>query len=113
MGRKQRGKEEWPIVQGVLFDVCQNYHGNADTSKAAHAAFPEGSKETLRVVVFRAISEKGEATCDELEQRTGLSHQTCSARITELVIESKIIDTGRRRTTRAGRPARVYGVRKD
>lgn len=52
-------------------------------------------------------------TCDEVEDRLNLSHQTCSARITELLQQSRLyvkLHDGIqvRRKTRSGRNARVY-----
>jgi predicted ArsR family transcriptional regulator len=48
------------------------------------------------------------STCDDIERLLGLSHQTASARINELVREHEIIDSGARRPTKSGRKARVY-----
>lgn len=50
------------------------------------------------------------ATCDSLEHVLGMRHQTCSARIRELVLNGSIKDSGERRPTRSGRNARVYKV---
>jgi hypothetical protein len=56
---------------------------------------------------IQAMGPKG-ATCDEVEETLQLKHQTASARIRELVIDDKLIDTGRRRKTRSGSSARIY-----
>lgn len=48
------------------------------------------------------------ATDDEIEQFTGLSHQTASARRRELVLRGQIYADGRRRKTRNGRSACVW-----
>ena len=48
-------------------------------------------------------------TCDEVEQKLGLSHQTCSARVNELDNIGFIKILGKR-PTRSGRNARVYHV---
>jgi hypothetical protein len=50
-------------------------------------------------------------TCDAVEEKTGLTHQCCSARINELENfkpEPLIEDRGIRRKTRSGRTAVVY-----
>lgn len=39
-----------------------------------------------------------------------MRHQTASARVRELVLAGLIEDTGKRRKTRSGRGARVYGL---
>jgi predicted ArsR family transcriptional regulator len=46
-------------------------------------------------------------TCDEAEQQLKMSHQTCSARIHDLCADGFLIETGDRRPTRTGSPARV------
>ena len=45
------------------------------------------------------------STCDRLESLMGMSHQTASARIRDLVIAGKLVDSGRREKTRTGRSA--------
>lgn len=51
-------------------------------------------------------------TTDELEVITGLSHQCCSARVSELWHKHKLIEQrGARRKTRGGRMAFIYVVK--
>jgi predicted transcriptional regulator len=47
-------------------------------------------------------------TCDELEQETGLAHQTASARVNALWRDGLIQRTAEKRKTRSGRFAFVY-----
>lgn len=56
----------------------------------------------------------GGVTADELEVKLKLSHQTCSARVTELLKDKAIHWKGKRKT-RSGRMARVYfpGIEKE
>lgn len=97
------------MSQGDLFDVCKNKHNGADTSAAAFQSTTTMSRALARNIVYTEVRDAGDGiTCDAVEELTGMSHQTCSARITELVIEGKIRDTGMRRGTRSGRTARVY-----
>ena len=99
------------MSQGDLFDVCKNRHNGADTSAAAFQSTTTMSRALARNIVYSQIfAFPCGVTCDAVEEATGMSHQTCSARITELVIEGKIRDTGQRRKTRTGRTARVYVV---
>lgn len=49
----------------------------------------------------------GGLTCDEIERKLHLSHQTASARVRELYLADQIIHHGTR-PTRSGRQARVY-----
>lgn len=48
-------------------------------------------------------------TCEEIENITNLSHQTCSARLSELRREGKIKIVGERKT-RSGSSAAVYQI---
>ena len=51
-------------------------------------------------------------TTDECEVITGLSHQCCSARVSELWHKHKLIEQrGARRKTRGGRMAFIYVVK--
>jgi hypothetical protein len=85
---------------------------SSDTSKAAAASLSAETLSRLRFEVRRFIQAAGPrgATCDEVEVGTGLSHQTASARCTELMRADLIRDSGARRRTRSGRTARVYQV---
>lgn len=95
--------------QRDLFDVTKNRHNDADTSAAAFQSTTTVSRALARNVVFSQIyAFPCGMTCDAVEAASGMSHQTCSARITELVTEGRIRDTGERRKTRSGRAARVY-----
>jgi len=82
---------------------------DCDTSKeAAEKILPKaGSLQRLVLGVVRSRRPLG-ATCDEVEDVLKGLHQTISARVRELVQLGFIKDSGRRRTTRSGRKARVY-----
>ena len=78
------------------------------TSQEANQAV---DKHTLRNRVFQVLldySRRGGLTCDELEQELGLTHQSCSPRLTELSEICWIYDSGARRPTRSGRNAIVW-----
>ncbi|MCA1379516.1 MarR family transcriptional regulator [Bradyrhizobium sp. BRP05] len=79
----------------------------SDTSMAAADSMLTDAP-TLRDNILAFIRREGDATCDEVEVRCNLTHQTASARIRELVLQGKLVDTGDRRKTRSGRKARVY-----
>ena len=82
-----------------------------DTRKSTMPA--EESEERigwLRAAIaafFRAQYERG-ATCDEVEARLDLIHQTASPRVNELAARGIIVRTERVRLTRHNRPACVY-----
>lgn len=80
-----------------------------ETSKEA-ARLIEPKCAALRHRVLAEIQIRGSfgATCDELEQAFGMSHQTVSARCRELNMTGKTRDSGNRRPTRTGRKAIVW-----
>jgi hypothetical protein len=87
---------------------------NNDTSRAAAASLSAETLSRLRHEVWSYVQKMGAkgATCDEVEAGTGMSHQTASARCTELLRADLIRDSGQRRHTRSGRTARVYQTAK-
>lgn len=80
----------------------------SDTSEGASESM-EGSAATLRASVLRHITS-AESTCDEVEVALGLRHQTASARVRELALMNKIVNSGKRRKTSSGRLAIVWRV---
>lgn len=117
-----KARQRRDVQQGGLFDqpTAEPYsfyngtppHSNPTTSHdAAVQIKPEAA--TLRARVLDAIAAAGDkgATDDEIEQATGLVHQTASARRRELVLAGKLVDIGRR-PTRSGRKAIVWTVAK-
>lgn len=60
----------------------------------------------LREYVYGLIKSEP-ITCDELEERSGLKHQTASARVNELMRAGRIASVGTRKT-RSGRKANVW-----
>lgn len=84
-----------------------------DTSQAA-AATVAPDTATMRAHVEQCVQRSGPygLTCDDVEQRLGLRHQTASARLWELHHKLGVIaDSGRRRRTASGRLAIVYVCR--
>lgn len=57
-----------------------------------------------------ALQSAGEATCESLEELTGLKHQSASARVSELLRSGRIEVVGHG-VTRSGNKARVYRVK--
>lgn len=90
-----------------LFDITHNRHrGNAESQSANLRV--ASSKEKMRAQVLEAIQRSGARgmTCDELETLLGLTHQTCSARCSELKKDGMVQKLGTR-PTRTGSPAAV------
>jgi hypothetical protein len=100
--------------QPDLFDYPNRpgYVQDSDTSRAAADSLSdrELSKQKLAIVGYIDRNAEHGATCDEIEVAFDLRHQTASARIRELSLSGVLVDTGRRRTTRSGRLARVYVI---
>ena len=83
---------------------------DVDTSREAAASIA-GHVAAMCAKVYAEFVICGTATCDEIEARLGMRHQTCSARIRDLVLMGKLVDTGQRRLTRSRRSARVYEIK--
>jgi hypothetical protein len=92
-------------------DICQNRHGgNAESQKAN--ATTNKSRDCRRVLEYLTEVGSRGATCDEMEVEMGMSHQSCSARCSDLLrdgaIKRKPLGLGyERRVTRTGRSAAV------
>jgi predicted transcriptional regulator len=84
------------------------YVKTSETSRAAARAIA-GHVSLLAELVYNLLSERPQ-TCAEIEQATGLSHQTCSARFRELALANKIVNTGEKRPTPSGRRAFVWAA---
>jgi len=91
-------------------DICANKHRGAETSVQAYATTPESKRLAMRthILGFIEASSAFGTTCEEIEERTGLPHQSVSARISELLRDGLIHYGSERRKTRAGKSARVY-----
>ena len=84
-------------------------HVDTDTSREAARAI-EPSVTRLALMVHGFVAAQGGATCDEAEAALNLAHQTCSARVRELVLHGRLHDSGQRRKTRSGRRAIVWEI---
>lgn len=89
-------------------DICKKNHRNNPFSELAHEHIKLSKNQVLSLVLEYITStlHKG-ATCDEVERATGLSHQTCSARCSELKALGRVVDSGMRRPTRSLKMASV------
>lgn len=106
--KPQSNKKRKPVT-GKAFEAVfknpplKNSPSNKPSLKATDLS-------TLQIKVLLAIKNAGKngRTSDELENQLGLSHQTCSPRVSELVRRGLIKDSKLRRVTQAGRPATVW-----
>ena len=98
------------MIPEVNHDITANFHGGDDYSAAAQESSSSEDRSRQRRLVEGWITTRGDATCDEVEVGTGMSHQSCSVPIAELRAAGRLIDTGHRRPTRTGRSARVHAA---
>lgn len=89
----------------INFDICETRHGGNTESVAAHHSIV-GCKTFLHQRILQSIRQSNGLTCDEIELMLNLSHQTASARISELKAIGKITKNGIR-ATRSGRKAAI------
>ncbi len=85
--------------QGNLFDICRNRSGENEFSEAAHDSIRE-AKSQLQKAVLACIKSAGMigVNCEQIEQMLGLTHQTASARVSELKRKGLIRVQGHRKT---------------
>lgn len=91
-----------------IFDICANRHGsNANSTEA----LKDLDTATIRAAIKRYIESQGGegATCEEIEEALGLSHQTASARCSELKKWGDVREYGTRKT-KSGRSAGVLFI---
>ena len=107
---------EQPVGLGAGITSANEYpvaprgvRGDRESEAAATAAAPRVSKQRLRVLAWLEGSIDG-LTSDQLEQVSGLSHQTASATLRHLVMLGYIDERGDTRTTQYGRQARVRRI---
>lgn len=81
-------------------------NGTPTSNAAAESIVPHVDR--LEQLVLKTLRELDGATCDRVEVVTELSHQTCSARFSELKKRGLIQKTGERHRTRSGRMAEVW-----
>jgi DNA-binding Lrp family transcriptional regulator len=70
-------------------DICQNNHGGNPESFGAHRTTDKSKDRRKILEILERAGELG-ATCDYMEQRLDISHQTCSARCSELIRDGVI-----------------------
>jgi len=93
----------------VDYDITGNHHGGNEFSVAAHESI-KGNKARDQAKIWNHVESLGEsgATCDEIEVSLGMSHQTASARVSEMKRSGRLKLNGEKRSTRTGRNAGVY-----
>ena len=93
---------------GPLFDICANRHKGNEQSVTANKNVDKHSQRWMILGIFDGANLDGRGlTCEEIEILTDRSHQSCSARISELKRDGLIRKIGTR-PTRSGCQAAVY-----
>lgn len=87
-------------------DICRNNHGGNPESEAANLQ-TDKRRDSRRIVDALVNVGWNGLTCDELEVRLAMSHQTCSARCSELKRDGTIAVKSAKRFTRTGSSAGV------
>jgi hypothetical protein len=88
------------------------YVPHSDTSQSAATSMRRPAAQQ-RAEVYGAVARSLDGiTCDAVEERLALRHQSCSARVRELAMDGAIVDSGRRCRTRSGRNAVVWVVKR-
>lgn len=86
------------------------YEPQSATSAAAAATIGDTELGRLEAVVLSVVTKRPRS-CDAIEEATGLSHQTVSARLRGLVLRDQVEDSGQKARTRSGRWAVVWRAR--
>lgn len=104
----RRTPDEWPGLFRFAVDnpprATPRQATRWETQDAAYAARDGTQVETVRMAIAAAPG-----TCDEIEQRLGMTHQSASAAINKLM-RCGIVRANGTRPTRSGRSARVWEI---
>lgn len=91
-----------------LFDLCAGRHGGEANSAEANRRTDKARDRAQIIAYLRGI--RTDAICDDIERFLGLSHQTASARWSELKRDGIITPTVRR-ATRSGSMAQAWKLK--
>lgn len=96
------------VEGGALSDRAPFVRGSDTSEDAARQIRPHAGRMAERV--FEFVQAKGErgATVDEVEVELEMLHQTAGARVRELVLAGRLVDSENRRRTRTGRYGAVW-----
>ena len=76
-------------------DICSKHHGGNAQSTAANAKTNK-TRDAARILAL--LEAVGASTCDDVEMALGMSHQTCSARFSDLKRAGLIEPTAKQKT---------------
>ncbi len=78
---------------GDEYDICERLHKGNPESVAANTKASKHKRSNKRRII-KAVLLCGDCTCEELEGLLGLSHQTTSARLSDLKRDGAILQVG-------------------
>jgi len=88
-------------------DITANYHGGSPNSVAANKRATNNKRvDRQRIVSALRRNRRRGLTCEEIEIKLGMKHQTASARLTDLKRAGDVTVIGRRGTL-TGSPAGI------
>lgn len=105
---KSKRVESSNQISIIFGDICRNYHKGHENSKAANRSIAV-HKRAMHEKIIAHITRMNGATCEEIEIALELSHQTASARCSELKAQGQIFEDGKR-PTKSGRNAAILRV---
>jgi hypothetical protein len=89
-------------------DITRRYHGGNPRSGEAHEdTKARKMRDQMRILKLMHAHPNG-LTCDEAEVLLGMSHQTCSARFSDMKAKGWLIPCNLQRFTRLGSRADVF-----
>jgi hypothetical protein len=108
--RKPKSRRILTMVDHTGFSSGPTSPGVQETSISAYESLDPERIAAREKKILEYVRTQGGATCCEVETALHLLHQSASAAITKLQRAGHLIDTGKRRPTKTGRQAKVWGA---
>lgn len=106
---KHRDDDQGDLLDYKFYDGTPPHSNESTSLQAANHIEPRANK--LREKVRREIANSRDGlTCDEVCAALGIPGNTARPRIRELVLDGKVVDSGRQRKCVSGRNAIVWVV---
>lgn len=95
------------------FDITRSHHHGNPESEAANQRL-QPNKEETRLKILAFIDQRGTwgATADEIAAAWRCSHNHVAPRMSELLMDGRLVRSGKRRLTRTSSPAAVLVTRR-
>lgn len=104
----------FPVAAPTPPDVCGANHRGAETSRQAYETTSEDARTRDRATILEAVRMAGlkGLTTEEISTITGISYQTASGRVSEMVHRFKSLVRRGKRPTKSGKDAFIHFERK-